>query len=55
MHKVVRDPSHNLRGERKTPDDGFDQDIWTRRLVSRIQIDSWSKLSSKLGLTKLVK
>ena len=55
MLKAARDRSHNLRGERKTPDDGFDQDTWTKRLVTRIQIDSWSKMSSKFGLTKFAK
>ena len=54
-HQGVYDGQRNLRGERKTPNFSKSKDLWTRRLVTRVQDSSLCTLNAKLGITKLQK
>ncbi len=47
-----KDYVHNLRGERKTPNDSNNKDEWTRRLLGRVQGSSICSLNARLGINK---
>jgi hypothetical protein len=47
-----KDYVHNLRGERKTPNDSNNKDEWNRRLLSRVQGSSICSLNARLGINK---